>query len=173
MGNVPVHSGDAQETTRRNFYVGAIYGLMGAISAALGIPALIYLLFPPKAKKEEEWIAIGDITRIAPNSPVELTFRRNRVDGWKVISEKSTAWVVKSADNKVTAYGPQCTHLGCAYHWEEGKNEFLCPCHNSLFGIDGRVISGPAPRPLDRYETKIDGNKLLVGKLSVSPERRA
>ena len=173
MENVQAQSTANGESTRRNFYVGAIYGMMGAISAALGVPALIYLLFPPKAKKENEWIEIGDIARIAPNSPVELTFRRNRTDGWKVISEKSTAWVVKSADNRITAFGPQCTHLGCAYHWEEGKNEFLCPCHNSLFGVDGRVISGPAPRPLDRYQTKVEGNKLLVGKLNVSPERKS
>jgi menaquinol-cytochrome c reductase iron-sulfur subunit len=162
-----------EETTRRNFYIGAIYGMMAAISGALGVPALIYLLFPPKAKKEEEWIEVGDITRIAPNSPVELTFRRTRVDGWKVMSEKSTAWVVKSADDRITAFGPQCTHLGCAYHWEEGKSEFLCPCHSSLFGIDGRVISGPAPRPLDRYETKTQGKKLLLGKLNLPAERKS
>ena len=173
MENVQAHSTTNGDTTRRNFFVGAIYGMMAAISVALGVPALIYLLFPPKAKKENEWIEIGDIARIAPNSPVELTFRRTRTDGWKVISEKSTAWVVKSADNRITAFGPQCTHLGCAYHWEEGKNEFLCPCHSSLFGIDGRVISGPAPRPLDRYQTRIEGNKLMVGKLNVSAERKS
>jgi menaquinol-cytochrome c reductase iron-sulfur subunit len=173
MENVHLQPNGDGETTRRNFYVGAIYGMMAAISAALGLPAMIYLLFPPKAKKEDEWIEIGDITRIAPNSPVELTFRRTRIDGWKVTSEKSTAWVVKSADNKITAFGPQCTHLGCAYHWEEGKNEFLCPCHTSLFAMDGKVISGPAPRPLDRYQTKTDGNKLLVGKLNSSPERKS
>ncbi len=172
MGDVQVQPLETEETTRRKFYVGAIYGMMAAISAALGVPALIYLLFPPKAKKEDEWIEVGDLTRIAPNSPVELTFRRTRVDGWKVISEKSTAWVVKTADNKITAFGPQCTHLGCAYHWEEGKNEFLCPCHTSLFGMDGRVIAGPAPRPLDRYETKVNGNKLLVGRLNMSSERK-
>jgi menaquinol-cytochrome c reductase iron-sulfur subunit len=173
MEDVELQSTGTEETTRRNFYVGSIYAMMAAISAMLGVPALIYLLFPPKAKKEDEWIEVGDITRLTPNSPVEMTFRRTRVDGWKVISEKSTAWVVKSADNHVTAFGPQCTHLGCAYHWEEGKDEFLCPCHNSIFGIDGRVISGPAPRPLDRYETKTQGNKLLVGRLNVHPERKA
>ena len=134
------------------------------ISAALGLPALFYLLFPPKARKENEWIEAGDISKIAPDSPVELSFRRNRVDGWKVISEKSTAWVVKHA-NSVVAFGPQCTHLGCAYHWEEGKNEFLCPCHSSVFALDGRVISGPAPRPLDRYDVKVQGSKLLIGDL--------
>jgi menaquinol-cytochrome c reductase iron-sulfur subunit len=173
MENVQAPPTDARETSRRRFHIGVIYGLMSAISAALGIPALIYLFFPPKVKKANPWIEIGDVTRLTPDSPVELTFRRTRIDGWKVISEKSTAWVVKAGDNRITAFGPQCTHLGCAYHWEEGKNEFLCPCHNSLFAIDGKVISGPAPRPLDRYETRIEGNKLLVGKLITSPENKA
>ena len=161
----PLQPVEAEGTSRRHLFVGAIYGLWALISAALGIPALIYLLFPPKAPKPDEWTAVGDISRLTPNSPVEMTFRKTRVDGWKVISEKSTTWVVKDATSRITAFGPQCTHLGCAYHWEDSKNEFLCPCHNSLFAIDGRVVSGPAPRPLDRYETKLDGNKLLVGRL--------
>jgi menaquinol-cytochrome c reductase iron-sulfur subunit len=138
-------------TSRRGFFIVGIYSLGALIAAALGLPAAAYLLLPPKARKEDVWIEVGDVTRLTPNSPVELTFRRNRVDGWKVLSEKSTAWVVKQADDRVVAFGPQCTHLGCAYHWEDGKNDFLCPCHTSVFSIDGAVISGPAPRPLDRY----------------------
>jgi menaquinol-cytochrome c reductase iron-sulfur subunit len=169
MENVPQPMmEDARTTTRRRFYFGAVYAMMGAISAALGLPALAYLLIPGKARKTEEWIEVGDVTRLSAGVPVELTFRRNRVDGWKIISEKNTAWVVKGADNQVTAFGPQCTHLGCAYHWEGDKRDFLCPCHTSLFAIDGKVISGPAPRPLDRYETKIEGTKLLLGKLRES-----
>ena len=158
--------------TRRNLYVGAIYGLGALIAAALGIPAAIYLLLPPKLRQPDEWIEVGDVASLSPDSPTEMAFRRNRADGWKVTSEKATAWVVKHADNSVTAFGPQCTHLGCAYHWDESKNEFLCPCHNSLFSIEGKVMAGPAPRPLDRYETKIDGKKLLVGRL-ITPERQA
>ena len=155
--------------TRRSFYIAAIYGVWAAIAVALGIPALVYLFLPPKARKEEEWIEIADVTKLAPNTPVEMVFRRNRVDGWKVTSEKGTAWVVKHAGNSVTAFGPQCTHLGCAYHWDDRKSEFLCPCHNSLFAIDGKVVSGPAPRPLDRYQTKVQGNKLLLGRLQPAP----
>jgi menaquinol-cytochrome c reductase iron-sulfur subunit len=170
---VPASEGEGEVTSRRNFYVVAIYGLWAAISAALGLPALIYLLFPPKAQKPDEWIEIGDVGRLAPNSPVELTYRRTRVDGWKVTSEKSTTWVVKTADDKVTAFGPQCTHLGCAYHWDDGKDQFLCPCHTSLFSIDGKVLGGPAPRPLDRYETKVSGGKLLLGKLREPAEGKS
>ena len=161
-----------EPTTRRGFFVAAIYGLGAAIGAALCLPALAYLLLPPKLRKEDEWIEAGDVNKLAPNSPVELTFRRTRVDGWKVQSEKSSAWAVKQPDGSVVAFGPQCTHLGCPYHWDEDKKDFLCPCHNSVFAIDGRVVSGPAPRPLDRYETQIDGSKLLVGRLIVSSENQ-
>ena len=160
----------AEEMSRRSFYIGAVYAMWGAMAAALGLPALLYLFLPPKARKAEEWVEIGDVTKLAPNAPVEMVFRRNRIDGWKVTSEKGTAWVVKQPDSSIVAYGPQCTHLGCAYHWEDGKNDFLCPCHSSVFSIDGKVVSGPAPRPLDRYDTKVQGTKLLLGQLRQSGE---
>jgi len=87
------------------------------------------------------------------------------VDGRKVTSEKSTAWVVKVADNQAVAFSPQCTHLGCAYHWDEGNKNFLCPCHTSTFDMEGKVLSGPAPRPLDRFQVRVEGTKLLIGDL--------
>jgi menaquinol-cytochrome c reductase iron-sulfur subunit len=160
----------AATTTRRGFYVVAIYGLWAIISAALGLPALIYLLVPPRSRNQNQWVDAGDVTQLAPGMPVQLSFRQNRVDGWKVTSVKNTAWVVKFPDNKVVAYSPACTHLGCAYHWDQGKNEFLCPCHNSVFSIDGKVLDGPAPRPLDRYQAKVEGNKLLLGPVQQSDQ---
>ena len=158
---------------RRTFFLTVMYGLWAAIGAALSIPAAIYLFFPPKLRREQDWAEAGDITKMTPNSPVEMVFRRNRVDGWRILSEKSTAWVVKTADHRVTAFGPQCTHLGCAYHWEDAKSEFLCPCHTSLFSIEGKVLGGPAPRPLDRYETRLNGSKLLLGKLQGPAEKKS
>ena len=157
--------------TRRGFYVSVIYGLWGLIGAALSIPAAVYLLFPPRLRKAPEFVEAGDVSQLEPRVPVEMVFRQNRVDGWKIVSEKTTAWVVKLADNKVVAYGPQCTHLGCAYHWDENRSEFLCPCHTSVFSVEGKVVSGPAPRALDRYETKVENGKLLLGTLHESKEK--
>ena len=156
---------------RRSVLVGAIYALWGAIAAALGVPAFVYLFFPPRRIKADPWVEAGDVSTLAGNRPVEMVFRHNRTDGWKVVSEKAAAWVVRAPDGRVTAFGPHCTHLGCAYHWDDAQSEFVCPCHNSLFGLDGRVISGPAPRPLDRYETKIENGKLLLGRLLPERER--
>jgi len=134
---------------------------------------MVYLFLPPKVRREAEWVDAGDITKLQLKTPVELIFRKNLVDGWKISSEKQTAWAVKVSDQKIVAFGPQCTHLGCAYHWDEAKSEFLCPCHSSVFSVDGAVISGPAPRPLDRYETKVENGKLLLGALHESSSQNA
>ena len=161
---------ETDNSNRRTFFLTAIYGLWAAMGAALSIPAAVYLLFPPKLRKEQNWAEAGDITKMKPNSPVEMVFRRNRVDGWRILSEKSTAWAVKLDDGQVVAFAPQCTHLGCAYHWDDPKKQFLCPCHTSVFSIDGKVVSGPAPRPLDRFESKVEKNKLLLGEVHESKE---
>jgi menaquinol-cytochrome c reductase iron-sulfur subunit len=171
MGDVVIAE-PGSEIPRRRFYLTFIYGLWSSIAAALAAPALLYLFLPPKVRRESEWIEAGDITTLQPKIPVEMVFRKNRVDGWKISSEKQTAWVVKLPD-QIVAFGPQCTHLGCAYHWDEAKSEFICPCHNSVFAANGVVTSGPAPRPLDRYDVKIDGGKLLVGALHASPDAKA
>jgi menaquinol-cytochrome c reductase iron-sulfur subunit len=164
-----VNGNSERAVDRRTFYVSLIYGLWAIIAAVLATPALIYLLIPPRPRQAAEWTDAGDISRLEPNIPVEMVFRRNRMDGWRLLSEKSTAWVVK-LQSGVVAYGPQCTHLGCAYHWNETTREFLCPCHASTFSTDGRVTAGPAPRPLDRYETKVERDRLFVGRLKQSED---
>ena len=138
------------------------------MAAALGIPAALYLFAPSRARGDQEWAEVGDISEFALNQPQELVFRRTRVDGWKVQSEKSSVWVVKTADAKAAVFSSWCTHLGCAYHWDEQKHVFICPCHGSAFASDGRVLTGPAVRPLDRYQVKIDAGKLWLGPLEKS-----
>lgn len=155
----------AANNDRRSFLLAFIYGVWGVITAALAIPAGAYLLFPPRARKGGDWVQAGDLTALQQGTPEEVRFRRTRIDGWKVSSEKSTAWLVKTGDNNVVAFAPQCTHLGCAYHWDEANKNFLCPCHTSTFSIDGKVLGGPAPRPLDRYSVKVDGTKVLIGSI--------
>jgi cytochrome b6-f complex iron-sulfur subunit len=50
-----------------------------------------------------------------------------------------------------------CTHLGCAYKPYGLPDDGFpvvhahCPCHGSVFARDGRVLGGPAPRPLPFY----------------------
>src|SRR4030095_12250941 len=80
---------------RRTFYLTFIYGLWALIGIILAIPAAIYLLLPPRLRKEREWVEAGNLSQLQPEVPEEWVFRRNRVDGWKVTSERTTAWVLK------------------------------------------------------------------------------
>jgi quinol---cytochrome c reductase iron-sulfur subunit, bacillus type len=149
--------------SRRKFYILLINGIMGVVSVALAVPAAIYLLFPPKARKGSQWVKTADLSSIPAGKPTEIAFQRTREDGWQLITEKTTAWVVKQPNNEVIAFTPICTHLGCAFHWDDASHTFLCPCHTSTFSIDGKVLGGPAPRPLDRYETKVESGVLEIG----------
>jgi cytochrome b6-f complex iron-sulfur subunit len=67
-----------------------------------------------------------------------------------------------SKSKNVIAVNPTCTHKGCTVAWEAKNNNFLCPCHGSDFGTDGKVLKGPADKPLKTYQAKIEGNAILV-----------
>jgi menaquinol-cytochrome c reductase iron-sulfur subunit len=148
---------------RRNFMAVAIQGLGAIIGAALAIPALVYLFAPGRKQAAGAWVDIGDIAKFADGAVAEVVFRRKRVDGWKVVDEKLSAWVVKDGGQPPFAVSPICTHLGCAVNWNAASGEFRCPCHTSSFSRDGKVIAGPAPRTLDRYATRVVNGKLQIG----------
>lgn len=68
-------------------------------------------------------------------------------------SEPSGRFHVTNTDSGLLALYAVCTHLGCLPRWETDK--FQCPCHGSQFALDGGYITGPAPRPLDRFPMTI------------------
>jgi menaquinol-cytochrome c reductase iron-sulfur subunit len=83
-------------------------------------------------------------------------------DGYLETKMQKAVWAVKKADGQVTVFSPMCTHLGCGYHWDRGEQKFKCPCHGSVYDISGRVLAGPAPRPLDALPSKVDNGRLHI-----------
>jgi cytochrome b6-f complex iron-sulfur subunit len=72
--------------------------------------------------------------------------------------------VVRDPGNPKTilAVNPTCTHQGCLVNWKGDKKSFICPCHNSVFAPDGKVLQGPAAKPLPTYAVKLDGQAISV-----------
>jgi len=132
------------------------------MAAVVAIPAATYLLLKPKSSTTGTLVEIADLNAVPVGRPQEVLFTRTRIDGWKQVQEKTSTWLVKNKTGEVTAFAPTCTHLGCAYHWEADSKCFLCPCHSSVFDVSGNVMSGPAPRPLDRLTVQIENGKILV-----------
>jgi nitrite reductase/ring-hydroxylating ferredoxin subunit len=80
-------------------------------------------------------------------------------------------YVFNSADG-FFAVSSECTHLGCnVKHTASG---FECPCHGSRFDENGRVVQGPAPRPLAWYAVSLSPREQLIVDLdqTVGPEFR-
>ncbi len=69
----------------------------------------------------------------------------------------NTIWVNKK-DVPYVAFSGKCPHLGCGYKWRTHKllgQVFLCPCHLSIYDASGKVLDGPAPRPLDPLPIRV------------------
>jgi menaquinol-cytochrome c reductase iron-sulfur subunit len=154
-----------EDFPRRRFSGALIYALNSLIAAAVGLPSALYLLWPRNAAGATEWTKVGSIESLPLNTPQEVAYQQLRRDGWKTVTDRATTWVVKNEPNEATALHPRCTHLGCAYHWDENESVFACPCHASSFRADGSVIAGPAPRALDRLQTKVENGVLYVGRI--------
>ncbi|WP_394821678.1 FAD-dependent oxidoreductase [Pendulispora albinea] len=50
----------------------------------------------------------------------------------------------------VHALSPVCSHLGCHVTFNNAERSWDCPCHGSRFDTSGKVLHGPATRPLTR-----------------------
>ena len=72
-------------------------------------------------------------------------------------ADGKTVWVNKK-EVPYIAFSGKCPHLGCGYKWRKHKllgQVFLCPCHLSIYDAAGKVLDGPAPRPLDALPIKV------------------
>ena len=60
-----------------------------------------------------------------------------------------------------------CPHLGCIVPWEEKQQRFWCPCHAAVFNVEGEVLAGPPPRPLDLFPVEIVEGEIAVDTSTV------
>jgi menaquinol-cytochrome c reductase iron-sulfur subunit len=158
-----------QETTRRGLIMGALYAIPVLIGGTLAASVGNYLFGKQQETQKDSWADAGDVSDIPAGTPCQVRFERVMPDGWTLRNEESSAWLILDEQRRVTAFSPRCTHLGCAYRWQAQTGLFSCPCHGSTFNVRGDVIAGPASRPLDRYSTKLEDNRLWLGPLQGSP----
>lgn len=71
--------------------------------------------------------------------------------------------VFRDQAQKLRALDARCTHEGCTVQYVAAQSSVWCACHNARFDVEGRVLSGPPPRPLPSYAVREDeqGNVLV------------
>jgi len=65
-------------------------------------------------------------------------------------------------EHTLTAISAVCTHAGCTIALDDATKSWLCPCHGSRYDLQGKVIDGPAERPLAKYTVLFDGTTITI-----------
>ena len=157
------HKTGQSGTTRRNFFGIAIAAISAFIGIFLSIPLIGYIISPALRRPQVPRFKVGAVSDLMPEHPVEMDTVIELQDAWMKTKATRAVWAVKKAETgELRVYNPLCTHLGCAYHWDRQDRLFKCPCHAGVYDIDGNVISGPPPRPLDTLEYHLEKGDIFV-----------
>ncbi|MBI4420363.1 MAG: Rieske (2Fe-2S) protein [Gemmatimonadetes bacterium] len=73
---------------------------------------------------------------------------------------ETTLYVIATGEGRFVVLSSICTHLSCTVRVE--GTELRCPCHGSTFDLEGKVLLGPATRPLQRYPASLTPEGELV-----------
>jgi len=154
---------DSSKVSRRDFIKGTALMIGGFIGALISIPSVVYMLSPAIQSKEDDvTIALGPLENYPIGVPTRFDFTQTSVNGWERTATNYGVYVVRKKESEVRAFSDVCTHLGCRVTWHPDQKHYISPCHNGHFDIVGNVISGPPPRPLDEFVTKIEGGELFI-----------
>ena len=148
--------------TRRSFFTLVTAAISTFIGISLTIPFAGYVISPALRRRKKEWTAVAKVDELPIGEPQDLEHTVTLKDGWHETKSTKGLWAIKHSNNQITVFSPICPHLGCGYRWDGLDRLFKCPCHGSIYDIDGNVKGGPAPRPLDVLPTKIENGELLV-----------
>jgi len=171
---------EGETITRRRFMTvgGQAAGVTAA--AAFLLPALGFAVGPVFKSTPHRWETVGPIDLFSDNNyiPVVITVNPNIGE-----AGKSTAYVRKfnpeidtdpyDRDTPFIAISSRCAHLGCPVRWVDAAERFICPCHGGVYDLLGRRVGGPPVRPLDRFYTRVNGEKVELGpRFSVNSQLR-
>jgi menaquinol-cytochrome c reductase iron-sulfur subunit len=171
---------EGETITRRRFMTGTAHGAGAVAAAAFTLPALGFALGPIFKAEQHHWEIIGTTDQFNEDNyvPVVITLVPNIGE-----AGKSTAYIRKKnpaidtdiydRDTSYIAISDRCAHLGCPVRWVDASERFICPCHGGVYDLLGRRVSGPPPRPLDRFYTRLNGDDVELGpRFSVNSQLR-
>ncbi|MFQ5690535.1 MAG: ubiquinol-cytochrome c reductase iron-sulfur subunit [Gemmatimonadota bacterium] len=162
---------DGGRTGRRDFLARATLAMGGVFAAAISGLGGAYVVGSRGRGSKDRFTSVARVDELRSGEPVRIDYVDVVPDAWTTIRRRRSVWLVRERDDRIVAFDPHCTHLGCPYDWNPSERLFRCPCHGGVFDIEGNVVAGPPPRPLDRLEQRVENGALWVGGLAAPPSR--
>ncbi len=137
---------------RRNFLGSILGGLSAAFAGSIVYPVLAFLKTPEQTTVEVTSVKVGKAADLATNTAKVFQFGER------------AAMVVKTASGELKAFDATCSHLACTVQYRADKSDIWCACHNGVYDLTGRNVSGPPPRPLTVMKVAIQNDEIVVSK---------
>jgi len=115
-------------------------------------PVLRYLVPPPVADLGGDEVVASKVGDLKPNGSKIFRFGTY------------PALLVMTAEGEYRALSAVCTHLSCTVQYRNDLHEIWCACHNGLYDLNGRNVSGPPPRPLEAFQIHVRGDEIVVSR---------
>ncbi len=154
--------GNEEQVTRRSFLGYTIAAVGAFVAATVGSATAIFAASPLLSQERGSPETLGPVDGFQVGVPKLVQFTMAQKDGWIEEDTSKSVWVVRRGANNFNVFVARCTHLGCAYNWNADDKQFECPCHGGRYALDGRVLGGPPPRPLDALENQVTNGKLVI-----------
>ena len=143
---------DQSNGTRRRIIEFFLGGGLLASFLSFFYPVLRYLMPPAVPDLGGDEVVAARINELKPNSA--KIFRFGSRPGLLILNSGGT----------YRALSATCTHLGCTVQYRSDLRQVWCACHNGIYDLNGRNISGPPPRPLDVFEVHTRGDEIVVNR---------
>lgn len=123
-----------------------------ATLAAIVYPILRFMIPPEVVEAQQNSVVAGTTTELVPNSGKIFKFG------------SKPGIVIRTEGGDIRSFTAVCTHLGCTVQYRPDEKDIFCACHNGVYDLFGKNVSGPPPRPLEPYEVNIKGEQINVSK---------
>ena len=136
--------------SRRGFLGWFLGTSVGAMCVAILYPVARYISPPDVPEAQTNSVVAGRDGEMKPN------------EGRIVRFGSVPALLVRTEDGAYRAVSATCTHLNCTVQYRADLKAIWCACHNGVYDVTGKNVSGPPPRPLEELKVHVaDGNVVV------------
>lgn len=127
----------------------------GGVGGILSVfyPIFSFLIPPKSSEPKVNSVKAGTNAEFPANTSKIIKFGRKPVI------------LIKTEDNQYKALSASCTHLDCIVQYKQDTKQIWCACHNGIYDLNGRNVSGPPPKPLEEYDVKVIKEEIVITKV--------
>jgi Rieske Fe-S protein len=137
---------ESEAPIERRTFIDAVLAF-GFVSTAIAVlyPVSRYLVPPASGEPATASVVAARASQLQNNAALLFKFG------------SKPGLLVRTPEGELRAYNAVCTHLDCTVQYKQDTSQIWCACHNGMYDLGGNVVSGPPPRPLERFDVKLRG----------------